>query len=108
MVSNFVEQQDIFQVLMRGMVSSFSPEPTGQFMSACKQFGETIKPAVESFSGAESVVCCFWDQKIKQAAMLSSISDRSVTFAIICEHIVRVISGESCYYDERTTNTTVH
>jgi hypothetical protein len=107
MVSNFAEQQDIFEVLTRSMVSCFGPKPSGAFQIACLKIGEVIRPAILA-SAANSVVCCFWDDKLKESGILSTLDDRSVVFAIICEHMVRVISGVDCYHEGETKRYTLH
>lgn len=107
MIANFSEEQGIFEVLTRSMASCFGPKPTGNFQTACLKIGEVIKPAIEA-SNTNSIVCCFWDASIEQAGILSSLADRSVVFAIICEHIVRVIAGDRHYHEGRPRSHTLH
>jgi hypothetical protein len=92
MISNFTESRGIFEVLTRCMSSCFDPTPTSDFTDNCKQFLDTIHPTVAALHTTEGVVC-FLDNDSKSAAMISSLENMSVTFAIICEHMFRTISG---------------
>jgi len=108
MVSNFMEPKHIFEVLTRGMASCFDPIPKPEFKSACTKFLETIQPAVSALDNSSGVVC-FWDDKIKSAALISSLQDYSVSFAIICEHMYRTIAGgDMIHYNELPENYLLH
>jgi hypothetical protein len=107
MVSNFIEIKQVFEVLTRGMSSCFDPAPNKDFAATCQQFLATIQPAVSSINRTTEGVVCFWDDKAKSAAMISSLSDVSVSFAIICEHMFRTISGEAGLYSI-SESTTIH
>jgi hypothetical protein len=102
LVSNAAENPQILEVLIRCMASCFGPKPSNGFQSACLQVGAFIRPAILD-SDANSVICCFWNDK--EAGILSTLDDRTVVFAIICEYIVRVVSGEVCYHERETSHT---
>ena len=97
MVTNFIDPKYVFEVLTRGMASCFDPTPQVDFKHACNRFLETIQPAVSTLNNSAGVVC-FWDSSRKSAALISSLDDYSVSFAIICEHIYRTISGNIEYH----------
>jgi len=97
MISNSMETRRVLEVLTRSMVSYFDPVPRPEFKLACHKFIDTIQPAVSSLSNDAAGVVCFWDDRIKSAAMISSLDNYLLSFAIICEHIFRTISGNITY-----------
>jgi hypothetical protein len=99
MISNSLDTLTTYEILSRGMASCFDPMPKGVFNTTCQSYVSVIKPLVESVNGADGLIC-FWDTKIRKAAMLSTLDDCSLAMAIICEHLVRVISaGYNGFYD---------
>lgn len=97
MISNFMEPKRIFEVLTRGMASCFDPTPRDEFKRACHKFLDTIQPTVSLLENSSGVVC-FWDDHIRTAALISTLEDYSVSFAIICEHMYRTIAGDVRYH----------
>jgi hypothetical protein len=92
MISNSTEELVTFEVLSRGMASCFDPKPKGAFKDTCHKYLDIIRPAVATLGKAESIVC-FWDKKMRQSALISTLNDSSVVIAIVCEHMVRTLTA---------------
>lgn len=106
MISNTFDTMNTYEILTRSMASCFEPMPKGTFSTTCKSYVSVIKPLVENIDGADGLIC-FWDKKIRKAAMLTTLGDCSLAIAIICEHLVRVIGASYNGFYELASDTRV-